>query len=179
MELRVEPSYVTTAAARHVRPDRPDLHLALVWPEIPWNTGNTARSCLAFGAQLHLVAPLGFSLDAREVKRAGLDYWEHVKPVVHADLAAFLRELPALGEPWFLTAEADRSLFDAPLASPAVFVLGCESEGLPKSLREEHRDRALRIPQSRALVRSLNQSTAAALALAEFRRRFPIVDATT
>ena len=58
----------------HGLPDLPDLHLALVWPEIPWNTGNAARSALAFGAQVHLVEPLGFSLDAREVKRAGLDY---------------------------------------------------------------------------------------------------------
>jgi tRNA (cytidine/uridine-2'-O-)-methyltransferase len=133
-----------------------DLHLALVWPEIPWNTGNAARSALAFGAQLHLVEPLGFSLDAREVKRAGLDYWEHVRPRVHRDL------------------DAEMSLYEAPLAPPAVFVLGCESEGLPASIRHGRRDRCLRIPQVRSVVRSLNQSTAAALALGEFRRRFPL-----
>lgn len=153
---------------------RSDLHLALVWPEIPWNTGNTARSCLAFGAALHLVEPFGFSLDAAAVRRAGLDYWEHVRPRVHADLDAFLAELPALGEPWFLTAEAERSLWDAPLVAPAIFVLGCESEGLPRALRERHAARCLAIPQARGVVRSLNQSTAAALALAEFRRRHPL-----
>ncbi len=151
-----------------------DLHLALVWPEIPWNTGNAARSALAFGAKLHLVEPLGFSLDAREVRRAGLDYWEHVQPRVHRDLAAFLAELPALGEAWFMTVDAERSLHDAPLSPPAVFVVGCESEGLPAALRRERRDRCLRIPQARGVVRSLNQSTAAALALGEFRRRFPV-----
>lgn len=156
------------------RAEIPDLHLALVWPEIPWNTGNAARSALAFGAQLHLVEPLGFSLDAREVKRAGLDYWEHVKPRVHRDLDAFLAALPGLGEAWFLTVDAETSLYEAPLARPAVFVLGCESEGLPEALRRERRDRCLRIPQARAVVRSLNQSTAAALALGEFRRRFPL-----
>ena len=102
-------------------PDPPAaLHVALIWPEIPWNTGNTARSCLAFGAQLHLVEPLGFSLDAAAVRRAGLDYWEHVRPVVHRDLDAFLAALPALGEPWLLTAEGATALAAAPLAPPAV-----------------------------------------------------------
>ena len=151
-----------------------DLHLALVWPEIPWNTGNAARSALAFGARLHLVEPLGFSLDAKEVRRAGLDYWEHVQPRVHRDLDAFLAALPELGEAWFMTVDAERSLHDAPLAPPAVFVLGCESEGLPASIRHGQRDRCLRIPQARSVVRSLNLSTAAALALGEFRRRFPL-----
>ena len=165
---------VDEAPDRHGLPDLPDLHLALVWPEIPWNTGNAARSALAFGAQVHLVEPLGFSLDAREVKRVGLDYWEHVRPRVHPDLDAFLAALPGLGAAWFLTVDAETSLYDAPLSPPAVFVLGCESEGLPESLRRERRDRCLRIPQARALVRSLNQSTAAALALSEFRRRFPL-----
>jgi tRNA (cytidine/uridine-2'-O-)-methyltransferase len=154
-----------------------DLHLALVWPEIPWNTGNAARSALAFGATLHLIEPFGFSLDAREVRRAGLDYWEHVAPRVHGDLDSFLQALPDLGEAWFLTTDAERSLYGAPLSPPAVFVLGCESEGLPESLRRERRDRCLRIPQARTVVRSLNQSTAAALALGEFRRRFPLREA--
>ncbi len=150
-----------------------DLHLALVWPEIPWNTGNTARSCLAFGAQLHLVEPLGFSLDASAVRRSGLDYWPHVHPRLHRDLDLFLTALPALGEAWFLTAEAPRSLYDVPFEERTVFVLGCESEGLPRPLREARSDRCVSIPQVRGVVRSLNQSTAAALALGEFRRRHP------
>ncbi len=157
------------------RSDPPgDLHLVLVWPEIPWNCGNTGRSCLAFGAQLHLVPPLGFSLDAAQVRRAGLDYWDHVRPVVHTDLDALLARLPELGEPWFLSADGERTLHDAPLRPPAVFVLGCESEGLPTWLREREPTRTIRIPQARGVVRSLNQSTAAAIALAEFRRRYPL-----
>lgn len=139
---------------------RADLHVVLVWPEIPWNTGNVARSCLAFGAELHLVEPVGFSLDASAVKRAGLDYWEHVRLTVHRDLDALVARLPELGTPWLLTADAERSLYDAPLAPPAV-------------LRARQRDRCLRIPQAQGVVRSLNLSTAAAIAMAEFRRRFP------
>jgi tRNA (cytidine/uridine-2'-O-)-methyltransferase len=153
---------------------RTDLHVALIWPEIPWNTGNTARSCLAFGAQLHLVEPLGFALDAAAVRRAGLDYWQHVRPVVHRDLESFLEELPALGEPWLLTAEGTTPLGAAPLAPPAVLLLGAESVGLPVELRERFADRCVRIPQARGPVRSLNQSSAAAIALAEFRRRHPL-----
>ena len=65
------------------------LHVALIEPEIAWNTGNAGRTCLAAGAQLHLVGPLGFSLDEKAVRRAGLDYWKHVAPVVHADFSAF------------------------------------------------------------------------------------------
>jgi tRNA (cytidine/uridine-2'-O-)-methyltransferase len=153
-----------------------DLHVALVWPEIPWNTGNAGRSCLAFRAQLHLVEPLGFSLDDKDVRRAGLDYWEHVKPIVHRDLDALLAA--KLGEPWFLTPDAELALHDAPLSKPCLFVLGCESEGLPARVLESRRDRCLRIPQERAVVRSLNVSTAAALAMAEYRRRFPLDRAT-
>jgi tRNA (cytidine/uridine-2'-O-)-methyltransferase len=152
----------------------PPLHLALVWPEIPWNTGNAARSCLAFGARLHLIEPLGFSLESAQVRRAGLDYWEHVRPEVHADLDAFLRRLPELGAPWLLAPDGRRTLHEAELAPPAVLVLGCESEGLPERLRSRFHDRCVRIPQARTVVRSLNQSSAAAIALAEFRRRFPL-----
>ena len=91
------------------------IHVVLVHPEIHWNTGNAGRTCLAAGATLHLVKPLGFSLDEREVKRAGLDYWEHVNPRVWAGWDAFERELPSLGEPYFFSTKATRLLWDAPL----------------------------------------------------------------
>ncbi|MEW6746968.1 MAG: tRNA (cytidine(34)-2'-O)-methyltransferase [Planctomycetota bacterium] len=151
-----------------------DLHIVLVHPEIPWNTGNTARSCLAFAAHLHLIEPLGFSLDAREVRRAGLDYWEHVALTLHPDWETFEARLGELGEPWFLTREASLPLHDAPLRPPAVFVLGRESVGLPRALRQRYRDRLVGIPQREGVVRSLNLSTAAALAAYEFRTRFPL-----
>src|SRR5437660_10057980 len=93
------------------------LHGALVEPEIHWNTGNAGRSCLAAGASLHLIRPLGFSLDDREVKRAGLDYWEHVKPRIWDSWDDFERELPMLGEPWFFSTEGSRVPWDAPFGS--------------------------------------------------------------
>jgi tRNA (cytidine/uridine-2'-O-)-methyltransferase len=77
-----------------------------VHPEIHWNTGNAGRTCLATGATLHLIEPLGFSLDDREVRRAGLDYWEHIDLRVWPSWDAFERELPTLGEPYFFSTRA-------------------------------------------------------------------------
>src|SRR5438445_9974211 len=82
----------------------PSLHIVLCAPEIHWNTGNAGRTCLAVGAQLHLVEPLGFSLGAAEVRRAGLDYWPRVAPRVWPDWDALERALPALGAPFFFSA---------------------------------------------------------------------------
>ena len=138
------------------------LHVVLVHPEIHWNTGNAGRTCLAAGAQLHLVRPLGFSLDDREVQRAGLDYWERVEPVVWLDWADLEAALPTLGEPFFFSAEAARSLWDVTFPTRAVLVFGRESVGLPAALRARHADRLVRIPMSTAALRSLNLSTAVA-----------------
>src|SRR5262245_36400398 len=91
------------------------IHVVLVHPEIHWNTGNAGRTCLATGAMLHLVEPLGFSLDERQVKRAGLDYWEHVALRVWPGWEAFEDELPRLGEPFFFSTKATRVYWDAPL----------------------------------------------------------------
>ncbi|HET9226501.1 MAG TPA: TrmH family RNA methyltransferase, partial [Thermoanaerobaculia bacterium] len=84
-----------------------DLHVVLVEPEIHWNTGNAGRTCLAAGARLHLVEPLGFSLDEREVRRAGLDYWPRVDPRIWPSWNAFEERMPELGEPFFFSAEAE------------------------------------------------------------------------
>ena len=85
-------------------------HVVLVHPEIHWNTGNAGRTCLAVGATLHLIEPLGFSLDERQVKRAGLDYWEYVEPHVWPGWDAFERELLTLGKPFFFSSKANRLL---------------------------------------------------------------------
>src|SRR4051794_5674964 len=90
---------------------RLSLHIVLVEPEIHWNTGNAGRTCLAVGARLHLIEPLGFSLDAKEVRRSGLDYWARVPLSVWPDWPAFEKELPSLGEPFFFTPEARRTLW--------------------------------------------------------------------
>lgn len=147
------------------------LHVALVTPEIAWNTGNAGRTCLAAGAQLHLVRPLGFSLDAREVKRAGLDYWPRVRPVVWEDWSSFEQALPTLGEPFLFSAEAPRELWDVRFPDDSVLIFGRESGGLPDELRERHHDRLVCIPMADTNMRSLNLSTAVAIALYEVLRQ--------
>lgn len=149
------------------------LHVVLVHPEIHWNTGNAGRTCLAAGATLHLIEPLGFSLDEREVKRAGLDYWEHVPLRTWPGWAAFERALPALGEPWFFSTKATRLLWDAPLgdATDIVLVFGRETGGLPAELHERYADRFVAMPIHSPRVRSLNLSTSVAVALYEVLRQ--------
>ncbi len=148
-------------------------HVVLVHPEIHWNTGNAGRTCLAAGARLHLVEPLGFSLDAREVKRAGLDYWEHIDLRVWPSWDAFEKEMPALGEPYFFSTRATRLVWDAPLGAPAgvVLVFGRETGGLPADLHERYRDRLVAMPILSPRVRSLNLSTSVGIALYEVLRQ--------
>lgn len=148
-------------------------HVVLVHPEIHWNTGNAGRTCLAAGATLHLIEPLGFSLDEREVKRAGLDYWEHVDVRVWPSWDAFERQLPALGEPYFFSTKATRLLWDAPLGASegVVLVFGRETGGLPVELLERYCARLVGIPILSPLVRSLNLSTSVAIAVYEVLRQ--------
>ena len=149
------------------------LHVVLVHPEIHWNTGNAGRTCLAAGATLHLVEPLGFSLDEREVKRAGLDYWEHVDLRVWPSWEAFERALPALGEPFFFSTKATRLFWEAPLGEPSdvVLVFGRETGGLPAALHERYRDRFVTMPIDATRVRSLNLSTSVGIAVYEVLRQ--------
>lgn len=148
------------------------LHVVLVHPEIHWNTGNAGRTCLATGATLHLIEPLGFSLDDREVKRAGLDYWEHVPLHVWRDWTAFERQMASLGEPWFFSTKATRLLWDAPLGGPdTVLVFGRETGGLPSALRDRYADRFLAMPIMSPVVRSLNLSTSVGIAAYEALRQ--------
>lgn len=149
------------------------IHVVLVHPEIHWNTGNAGRTCLAAGASLHLVRPLGFSLDEREVKRAGLDYWEHVQPRVWDSWEDFEPALPDLGEPWFFSTRAEQVFWDAPLGrgGDVVLVFGRETGGLPQSICDRYHDRLVRIPMESARVRSLNLSTSVGIALSEVLRQ--------
>ena len=148
------------------------VHVVLVHPEIHWNTGNAGRSCLAAGAELHMVEPLGFSLDEREVKRAGLHYWKHVRPRVWPDWASLEAELPGLGEPFLFTARGDRELWQVRFpARSVVLVFGGESAGLPEEIRQRHAGREVRIPLSAHAGISLNLSTAVGIALYEAVRQ--------
>lgn len=156
------------------------MHVVLVEPEIHWNTGNAGRTCLAVGATLHLIEPLGFSLEERQVRRAGLDYWEHVDLRVWPDWTAFERVLPTLGEPFFFSTRATRTLWDAPLGEPdaVVLVFGRETSGLPADLHSRYADRMVGMPILSPHVRSLNLSTSVGIAAYEvlrqrYRRRRP------
>jgi len=147
------------------------LHVVLVHPEIPWNAGNIGRTCLAAGAQLHLVRPLGFSLTDPEVRRAGLDYWPRVAPVVWPDWDALAQSLPALGEPLLFSVEGERDLFEVTIPRRAALIFGRESVGLPAHVCRAFADHLVRIPMTDRALRSLNLSSAVAVALYEAVRQ--------
>jgi tRNA (cytidine/uridine-2'-O-)-methyltransferase len=146
------------------------MEIVLVHPEIPPNTGSVARVAAATGVRLHLVEPLGFSLDSRHLKRAGLDYWPDVDMLVHEDWQSLLRELepgsdrPALERMHFFTARGGTSLFDGAFAHDDVLVFGCESTGLPADLLATHAERKMCVPV-RSSVRSLNLANVVCLAV--------------
>ncbi|QDU69149.1 tRNA (cytidine(34)-2'-O)-methyltransferase [Engelhardtia mirabilis] len=146
------------------------MDLVLLHPEIPHNTGCAARLAAATGVPLHLVEPLGFSLEDRYLKRAGLDYWPQVDLRVHADWAAARSALeqgaqrPLEQRLRLFTARGGQSLFQAAFRPDDVLVLGCESRGLPAALLAEHPQAHIYIP-IRPGVRSLNLANVAALAL--------------
>ena len=149
------------------------IHVVLVHPEIHWNTGNAGRTCLAAGAALHLIEPLGFSVDERAVRRAGLDYWGHVDLRVWKSWNAFEAELRTLGDPFFFSTRASRVFWDAPLGEPVdvVLVFGRETAGLPEDLHVRYADRFVSMPICSPLVRSLNLSTTVGIALYEVLRQ--------
>jgi tRNA (cytidine/uridine-2'-O-)-methyltransferase len=162
---------VTGAQAHHYTMS---LHVVLVHPEIHWNTGNAGRTCLATGAVLHLIEPLGFSLGEREVKRAGLDYWAHVDLRVWKTWADFEAALPQFGEPWFFSARGRQPFWDAPLAAGegTVLVFGRETGGLPPALHERYAERFVTLPMSASPpIRSLNLSTSVGIAVYEVLRQ--------
>jgi tRNA (cytidine/uridine-2'-O-)-methyltransferase len=153
----------------------PCLHVVLHEPEIPYNTGSVGRTCVAVGAKLWLVRPLGFRLDDYYLRRAGLDYWEHLEFEVVDDWAALTARLLAdqlpPRKPWLLTKTAS-TLYTTPQYERGdVFVFGSESRGLPAGLLEEHREHTLRIP-IRSAVRSLNLSNSVAIVAYEALRQW-------
>ena len=142
----------------------PPLQVVLVSPQIPPNTGNVARTCAVTGSRLHLVGPLGFSLDEKDLRRAGLDYWRDVAPEVHRDWAEFeARALRGQTEKLHLfTARGGRSLFDARFAPGDFLVFGQEQLGLPPALLAAWPERHVGIPM-REGMRSLNLAVAAGI----------------
>jgi len=146
------------------------LNIVLHEPEIPWNTGNIGRTCVAAGAALHLIKPLGFKVNGKEIIRAGLDYWPKLKLFIHDDFAAFLESLPSRASMLAFTTKAKASFRNAPFRKNSYLLFGKESRGLPEAVLKRFSGSLFRIPQSPD-VRSINLSTAAAIALYEGLRR--------
>jgi tRNA (cytidine/uridine-2'-O-)-methyltransferase len=145
------------------------MNIVLVYPEIPQNTGNIARTCAATGSTLHLVEPLGYSLDDRYLRRAGLDYWPLARVQVHPTLEAAKEALA--GVPWFLTsAHAQHGYTEVQFPEEVALVFGRESRGLPQEMLEEQPQRCIRIPML-GETRSLNLSNSAAIILYEALRQ--------
>jgi len=145
-------------------------HVVLLAPEIPHNTGSIGRLCLATGSTLHLIKPLGFSLEDKQVRRAGLDYWKEV-PLQVWDSFPDLREAHQHSRFWFLSTKASASHWDPTFQEGDFFVFGPESRGLPESLLHEHPAQTLRIPMLESSTRSLNVATSAAIVLYEAWRQ--------
>ncbi len=146
------------------------LHVALWEPEIPPNTGNIARLCAATGTRLHLVGRLGFHIDDRSLRRAGLDYWKHVDWCRHSSFEAFRASLPA-ATMYYFSAHARRRYTQPRYTDEDCLIFGSESRGLPPSLVGSDPERALTIPMPSGRVRSLNLATAVGIALYEALRQ--------
>jgi tRNA (cytidine/uridine-2'-O-)-methyltransferase len=145
------------------------LHIALIEPQIPPNTGNIARLCAATDASLHLIEPLAFSLEDRDMKRAGLDYWDAVDLWIHPHWRAF-REAMSRDRCLYFSSNASQSFWDARFEPNSCLVFGNETAGLPERILEKHPERCYQIPMSGA-VRSLNLATAVGIVLYEGLRQ--------
>ena len=146
-------------------------HIVLVAPEIPHNAGAAGRLALATGARLHLVKPLGFSLEDKHVRRTGLDYWQDVDLRVWENFDDLKQEADPTAKFWFLSTKATRAHWDVPFKDGDYLVFGCETKGLPEAMVYGAGEQAIRIPMAPGGTRSLNLSTAIAITLYEAVRQ--------
>jgi tRNA (cytidine/uridine-2'-O-)-methyltransferase len=145
-------------------------HVVLVEPEVPWNTGNIGRTCIGARAHLHLIKPLGFSLDNRDLKRAGLDYWHKVKLSVWDDFESFQKIMvPTTEEVALFTKNGSISFWSMPSPERLFLVFGSETKGLPEVILCQYRHAAFHIPTT-SEIRCLNLSTAVGIVLYESLR---------
>lgn len=148
----------------------PLLHIVLYQPDIPQNTGNIGRTCVAVGAKLWLIRPLGFQLDERHLRRAGMDYWEHLDYEVVDSFAEIRSRLPT-ATVWCVENPAARLLWQAEFHPGDILLFGSESRGLPATLMEEFRATTVQLPM-RPEVRSLNLASTVNTAVYEAVRQF-------
>ena len=148
------------------------IHIVLVEPEIPQNTGNISRTCAATGCALHLVEPLGFSIDEKAVRRAGLDYWQYLNLTVHKSYEAFEQSEQGKGKFYFCTTKAKftYSECDYRTDEDIYFIFGRETRGLPERILKQHPDECIRIPMIPE-ARSLNLSNSVAIIAYEALRQ--------
>lgn len=147
----------------------PTLHIALIEPQIPQNTGNVARTCACTGAKLHLVGPMGFTVTDAKLKRAGLDYWHELDIAHHDSLAAFLAQAP--GPLYLFTTKAPRPYTAPQYPDNCCLVFGREDAGLPPELLSRHAQSCVRLPM-RSDLRSLNLSNTVAVGVYEVLRQW-------
>ena len=147
------------------------MNIVLVEPEIPPNTGNVARLCAATRTRLHLIEPFGFRLDDKQLKRAGMDYWEMLDWKRWKNWAEFEQSVPSGARLWLIESNGPRHYAEASYGPDDYLVFGRETAGLPKALLESRRDSWLRIPMWNPDARSLNLSNCAALVLYEALRQ--------
>lgn len=147
----------------------PPAHVVLFQPEIPQNTGNIGRTCVALGIKLWIVEPASFSFDEKRLRRAGLDYWQHLDIEMVPDWATLAENLDPQRF-YFLSKFAKRTLWDCPLRLGDVFVFGRETSGLPREILDPDDPRSLRLPTD-PKVRSLNLATTAGIVLYEHQRQ--------
>ncbi len=145
------------------------LNIVLVEPEIPGNTGNISRTCAILGAHLHLIEPLGFSIDEKHLKRAGLDYWDKLKLTVYPDLDAFYAQNPG-GDFYYFSTKASRTYTQVRYQEQSYLIFGKETKGLPEEIVYGNPERAVRIPMREGL-RSLNLANSVAIAAYEAARQ--------
>jgi tRNA (cytidine/uridine-2'-O-)-methyltransferase len=145
------------------------MHIVLHQPEIPANTGNIGRTCVATDTPLHLIEPLGFRLDEKSIKRAGMDYWEHLKLSRYINYADFLEKNPG-AKIWYATTKAEKSYTDVSFGPDDFIMFGKESAGIPEEILVENRERCIRIPMC-GKIRSLNLSNSVAIVLYEALRQ--------
>ena len=147
-----------------------NLDIVLMQPEIPHNTGAIGRLCVGLGARLHLVRPLGFHLDDKSIRRAGLDYWDWLDVSVHDNWEAFLRSRKP-ERVCFLSTHGEKSLYDISFQAGDALVFGSESAGLPPSFYKRYRDSLFRIPMPGEHARSINLANAVSIAAYEAYRQ--------
>ena len=145
------------------------MHVVLVEPQIPQNSGNVGRLCAGHDIELHLVEPLGYSLEDRYLKRAGLDYWPHIRLTVHPSFEAVLERFPT-SPVWCFTARAERTFWDVTYGPDDLLVFGREADGLPPAILERFRERTVSIPHGDK-IRSLNMANSVSIAVYEALRQ--------